>query len=304
MVSDPSKASEPPPAWLDLAEYPFASRWFGQPDGWMHYIDEGQGEPILFVHGNPSWSFEYRRLVRHFARTHRCIALDHIGFGLSDKPPFASYLPAYHTANLARFVEALDLRNLTLVVQDWGGPIALDYASRNAGRIKRIVAFNSWFFDVRGYTVLRRFSRIVGSAAGRALCMRFNFFPRVLLKASFADRTKLSASIHAHYLAPFGVPASRKGTWIFPRAIVGESEWLADLQERCGALAHIPVLLVWGMKDAAFAPLLATWRQAFPLSRSVCLEDVGHNVAEEAGERPFEPIAAFLGEAAASDAEG
>lgn len=199
-----SKADSAPPPWLDRDEYPFTSRYFRQPDGMMHYVDEGQGEALVFVHGNLSWSFEYRRLIKHFARTNRCVAPDHMGFGLSETPPAASYLPQYHAANFARFVDVLDLSDATLVVQDWGGPIALDYASRNPGRIKRIVAFNSWFFDVRDQTVLRRFSAIVGSAFGRTLCARFNLFPRVLMKASFGEPSQLSKHIHAHYL--FAVP--------------------------------------------------------------------------------------------------
>lgn len=284
-----------PPSWLDQSEFPFTSRLFNQPDGAMQYVDEGQGEPLLFVHGNPSWSFEYRRLIRHFMREYRCIAPDHIGFGLSDKPTAASYLPQYHAENFARFVDALNLTDITLVVQDWGGPIALDYATRNPHRIRQIIAFNSWFFDVRDQTVLRRFSRIVGSAVGRALCLRFNFFPRVLMRASFADPSRLTKAIHAHYLAPFPTATTRKGTWVFPRAIVGESEWLDGLWSRREALAHIPTLLVWGMKDAAFSPLLATWQETFPNHQTVTLDDVGHNVAEEAGARLVEPVAAFLG---------
>jgi haloalkane dehalogenase len=99
-----SKAGNEPPPWLDRDEYPFTSRYFRQPDGLMHYIDEGQGEALVFVHGNPSWSFEYRRLIKHFARTNRCIAPDHMGFGLSETPPAASYLPQYHAGNFARFI--------------------------------------------------------------------------------------------------------------------------------------------------------------------------------------------------------
>lgn len=292
-----SRADGSPPPWLDRTEYPFTSRYFRQPDGLMHYIDEGQGETLIFVHGNPSWSFEYRRLIRHFASTNRCIAPDHMGFGLSEAPPSASYLPQYHAENFAHLMDALDLSDATLVIQDWGGPIALDYASRNPRRIKRIIAFNSWFFDVRDQTVLRRFSAIIGSGIGRALCARFNLFPRVLMKASFGEPSRFSKRIHAHYLSPFPTASSRKGTWVFPRAITGESAWLDDIWKRRGTLTPMPVLLVWGMKDAAFAPLLPAWQSAFSNNKTVMLDDVGHNVAEEAGTRLIEPMANFLGAA-------
>jgi haloalkane dehalogenase len=128
------------------------------------------------------------------------------------------------------------------------------------------------------------------------LCRRFNFFPRVLMKASFGDPSRLSSSLHAQYLAPFPDPDSRKGTWVFPRAIIGESEWLGAIWARRAALAHIPALLIWGMKDAAFAPLLPRWREAFAHHRCVLLADVSHNVAEEAAERLFAPIESFLNE--------
>jgi len=289
-----SAAEKVSPPWLDASQYPFASRWFDQPDGSMHYIDEGQGEPVLFVHGNPSWSFEYRRLIRHFSASHRCLAVDHLGFGLSDKPSHADYTPQAHAARLASFIEAKGLTGITLVVQDWGGPIALDFALRHPERVKRIIAFNSWFFDVRSHVVLRRFSKLVGSALGRWLCERFNFFPRVLMKASFGDAKRFPRHIHAHYLHPFPTAASRAGSWVFPRAIVGESEWLDGLWKQREAIARLPVLLIWGLKDPAFARLLPIWQAAFPAHQTVRLDDVGHNVAEEAGERLIEPMARFL----------
>lgn len=285
------------PAWLDRQAYPFTSRWIELPDGRMHYVDEGTGEVLVFVHGNPSWSFEFRRLIASLSASYRCIAPDHLGFGLSDKPPHVSYLPQFHAANLARFIETLGLRQVTLVVHDWGGPIALDWAVAHPTRVHRLVAFNSWFFDVRNHTVLRNFSAIIGSAPGRWLCRWFNFFPRVLLKASFGDPSRLPRSLHAHYLKPFPEPDSRKGTWVFPRAIVGESGWLSRIWARRDAIAQIPTLLIWGMKDRAFGPLLPQWREAFLNHHCITLEDVSHNVAEEAGERLIAPIANFLREA-------
>lgn len=260
----------------------------------MHYVDEGAGPTLLFVHGNPSWSFEYRRLVRHFSVNYRCIAVDHMGFGLSEHPTGVSYLPQYHAANLRRFIETLDLRDVTLVVQDWGGPIALGAMIESPERVRAVIASNSWFFDVREYTILRRFSRIVGSPVGRWLCSSFNLFPRVLMRASFGDPSRLRLEAHRQYLAPFPTKSSRAGTWVFPRAIVGESAWLDSLWQRRKAFADKPALLAWGMKDAAFAPLLPRWQEAFPRHRSVAFGDVGHNVAEEAGERLVDPIATFL----------
>ncbi|MBX5157546.1 alpha/beta fold hydrolase [Rhizobium sp. NZLR8] len=282
------------PAWVDREAYPFTSKWFDLPDGRMHYIDEGEGDILLFAHGNPSWSFEYRHLIRHFSSTHRCIALDYLGFGLSDKPPHLSYLPQFHSANLGRFIEGLDLKNITLVFQDWGGPIALSYAVANPSRVSRIIASNSWFFDVREYPAVRRFSHIIGSAFGRMLCKHLNLFPRVLLKASFGDSSRLGPEVHAQYLAPFPTAAERKGTWVFPRAIVGESSWLAEIWARRHTLKDRPILLIWGMKDPGCTPLLPRWTEVFTDHRLITLDDVGHNVAEEAGRHLIGPIASFL----------
>src|SRR6186713_1760294 len=100
MVAEVTHSPVSMPEWVDRQAYPFTSRWLEMQWGRMHYLDEGTGEVLIFVHGNPSWSFEFRRLISYFSANYRCIALDHLGFGLSDKPPHASYLPQFHAANL------------------------------------------------------------------------------------------------------------------------------------------------------------------------------------------------------------
>lgn len=288
-------SAEKIPAWLDQSEYPFQSRWFNTPRGRMHYIDEGTGRVVLFVHGNPSWSFEYRRQFKSLSRAYRCIAIDHIGFGLSDKPRDVSYLPQFHAENLSRFIEALGLDDITLVLHDWGGPIAMSYAVDHSSGIRGIVAFNSWFWPVKDQKILRRFSAIVGSPLGRFLCRSFNLFPRVLMRASFGDKRRLSPRLHRQFLGPFPTSESRQGTWVFPRAIVGESDWLESLWAKRGNLADVPLLLLWGLKDEAFnATLLRRWMDAFSNHTVVTFDDVGHNVPEESGERSVPPMETFL----------
>src|SRR5918997_520724 len=111
------------PSWLDRTAYPFASRLLEVlPGANMHYVDEGSGDVMLFVHGTPTWSFEWRHVIRHFSRTHRCIAMDHLGFGLSDRPRDFDYTPEAHQRVLRTFVERLGLDRITLVVHDYGGP--------------------------------------------------------------------------------------------------------------------------------------------------------------------------------------
>ncbi|CAH1664758.1 alpha/beta fold hydrolase [Chelatococcus asaccharovorans] len=283
------------PAWLDRAEYPFTSRFFNTPSGRMHYLDEGRGETLIFVHGNPSWSFEYRELISHFRKTHRCVAPDHIGFGLSDKPYDKSYLPQFHVENLNLLLSSLDIDQATLIMHDWGGPIGMSWALDNPERVSRLVVCNSWFWSVRDHRPMRLFSKLAGGPLGRFLCRYFNFFPRVLMPASFGDKARLTPVARHHFLAPFPTPRSRKGTWVFPRAIVGQSDWLEAQWRRRAPLSDLPLLLLWGMKDAGLSEALLTkWEEAFPRHSTERCADVGHNVPEELGDRAIAPIERFL----------
>ena len=284
-----------PPAWLDREAWPFAPRTFVTPHGRLHYVDEGRGEPVLFVHGNPTWGFEHRRLIAHLSRTHRCIAVDHLGFGLSDKPADASYLPQLHAANLAALIEHLALDDITLVVHDWGGPIALACALERPHRIRRVVVCNSWFWSVEGVKTFERFSALMGGPIGRFLCRRFNFFVRRMMPLAVGDREALPPAVHAQFTSVHDTPDSRKGTWVFPGAIIGQSDWLEGLWERRRAIAHLPVLLLWGMRDTAFdAVQLARWEEAFADHETHRFEGVGHFVPEELGERAVPIVDAFV----------
>lgn len=149
--------------------YDPASRFFQAGEHRLHYIDEGEGEPIVMVHGNPTWSFLYRKFIKELSHTHRCIAPDHLGFGLSDKPSGWSYKPADHAANLAALLDKLDLIDITLIVQDWGGPTGLSYALKNPERVKRLVIMNTWFWPVEDERHYRLFSGMVGGPIGRFL---------------------------------------------------------------------------------------------------------------------------------------
>ncbi|WP_426479323.1 alpha/beta fold hydrolase [Chryseobacterium sp. CBSDS_008] len=281
--------------WLNREEYPFNSNFMETKSGKIHYIDEGEGEVLLFVHGNPNWSFGYRELIKHFSKTHRCIAIDHLGFGLSDKPYDVSYLPQFHAENLESVIRALGLRDITLVMHDWGGPIGMSYAENNPSNVKRLIVFNSWFWSVKEDKTLRSFSKFIGSALGRNLCKYFNFFPRVLMKMDVGDKKKYSKAVHRHYIEPFPHPETRKGTWVFPKSFLAEDRWLNLLWDNKDSLRELPVLLLWGLKDKAFPePFLSRWESTFPGSTTAKFEYSGHNSPEDIGKEAIEFVQNFL----------
>ena len=282
--------------WIDRNEYPFESRYFDQPAGRMHYVDEGAGDhAIVMVHGNPTWSFLYRHLIKGLAGKFRCIAPDHIGFGLSDKPPGWDYLPESHAENFERLLEGLGIGPATLVVQDWGGPIGLSYALDHPEKIESLVIMNSWCWPVRGDLHYELFSRFMGGFIGRFLIERFNFFARVLMKKAFGDPSRLTPEIHRQYLKVLGSPSERRGCAVMPARIIGSSEWLAELWSRREILKSIPALILWGEKDIAFRKKeLETWKKTFDRVEVRELENVGHFVQEELGPELCPLIEGFL----------
>lgn len=278
----PSVPSRPP--WLDPALYPFRSRWHGPPGQRMHYVDEGRGRPLLFVHGTPSWSFEWRHAIRALSGRHRCVAPDHLGFGLSDKPATADYRPEAHARRLDTLVEALDLRHAVLVVHDFGGPIGLPLALGSSGRVGAVVLLNTWMWPHADDPGVQRLSRFVASPLGRFLYTWLNASPRWLLPAVFADRSRLPRAVHRHYLRPFPSRHRRRAPWVLGCALAGSDPYYARLWARRDVLAALPTTLVWGTRDPAFGPgYLDRWRQMLPSAR-VHLLEVGHFPQEEAPE--------------------
>lgn len=281
------------PAWLDPSFYPFVPRQHRSEDGMMSYVDEGEGPPILFVHGTPSWSFEFRAVIAALAKTHRCVAPDHLGFGLSDKPEQAPLDPTDHARRLRRFVEALDLRDFTLVVHDFGGPIGLPLAL-DTDRVRRVVVLNSWMWPNGDDPAVVRVDRVIRSWLGRLLYRWLNFSPRVLLPASFADKKRLDRATHRHYLTPFATRHERAAPYALACALLGSDDFYRALWARRAELRQ-PLTLVWGMKDPTFGERhLARWRDTYPHATVVCVEDAGHFLAEE---RPEALVAALLASA-------
>ena len=285
------------PAWLDGRLYPFATRTFDTPDGRMSYVDEGEGPPVVLVHGTPTWSFLYRSLITTLRPRHRVIAVDHLGFGLSEKPPGAPYRPADHARRLGALIDSLGLTDITLVVHDFGGPIGMAAALERLDRIERLVVMNTFVWPLDDDPSIRRAGRVAGSWIGRLLYRYMNFSVKVLLPAGFHDRSILTPHLHGQYAAPFATPDERVATWAFARALLGESHWYRQLWLRRGELGAKPMLLAWGMKDPAFGPgYLARWREAFPQARVESFASSGHFVPEEAPRELSAAVEEFISE--------
>jgi haloalkane dehalogenase len=177
----------------------------------------------------------------------------------------------------------LGLKGITLVVQDWGGPIGLSYALDNPENVERIVIMNTWAWPVNRDPYYVGFSSFMGGPVGRFLIRRYNFFARVIVPKAFGDPAKLTKHIHRHYLEPLADPRDRRSSAVFPKQILGSTDWLRTLWERKDQLRSKPKLIVWGMKDIAFREQeLRRWEHAFPDARVVRLDSVGHFVQEEA----------------------
>jgi len=281
--------------WIDQREYPFESRHFVVLAGTLHYVDEGSGQSIVMVHGNSTWSFLYRRLIKQLRSNNRCIAIDHLGFGLSDKPKDWSYLPQHHAANLTAVIEGLGLKDITLIVQDWGGPIGLSYAVSHPDNIARIIIMNTWAWPVNRDPYYIAFSSFMGGLIGRMLIRRYNFFARTVMRQAFGDKRKLTKAVHDHYLLPLANADDRKGCLVFPKQIIGSTAWLAQIWDSIAALNGKPMLIVWGMKDIAFREKeLKRWETTFPNAQSIRLSSVGHYVQEEAPDELAAAVISFL----------
>jgi haloalkane dehalogenase len=277
-------------AWLDRSEYPFASHFVDVDGGRLHYIDEGEGAPILMVHGQPTWSFMYRHLVRGLSPGYRCIALDLIGFGLSDKPRDWGYRPGQHADNIAALVEHLGLSDVNLLVHDWGGPIGLGWAIAQRERVGRIIALDTWMWSMAEHRAGRWFSRILGSGLGQLATRRLNLFVDVFMKSALGDRWP---AVREAYRGPLAEPGDRQGCALFPRML--RDPWLEQIWERRAALSDIPARLIWGGADPAFqAPMRERLATVFDDCEVSVHAGVGHFVAEELGERLVPELEKFL----------
>ena len=280
--------------WINKEEYPFEHKYFDSPHGKMHYIDEGEGESIVFVHGTPTWSFLYRNYVKFLSGKYRCLAIDHLGFGLSDKPKDFIGTPEAHAKNFSRWVDALKLEKFTLVVHDFGGPIALSYAIDHPEKISSIVMFNTWLWETKNNKDALRINKILHSTIGNYLYLNTNFSPKYLLKKAFIDQKKLNPKIHRQYKNPFKNRYDRYGLLKLGKSLIGSSDWFEEQWKRISNIQNIPVLQLWGNQDQ-FIKIEELKRWKASLKNAKIIEfNCGHFVQEEAFEHSIKPLSEFL----------
>ena len=281
-----------PPFKPDRTLFPFESNWFDSSVGRVHYIDEGEGAPILFLHGNPTWSFLYRGIVIRLKKHFRCIALDYPGFGLSEHPLDYDYKAAEHAGVVRELVQSLDLRDLTIMGQDWGGPIGMRLALDEFERLRALVMGNTWYWPAEAWQ-MNGFGYVMSSQPMQYLILEKNLFVEKMIP--FGTKHVLAAEVTDHYRQPFPTSTSRLGVAEFPKEILNAASWLGDLSDRVPqVLSNVPLLLTWGIHDLAFGPkFMDRFREDFRLV-TVRRLDAKHFIQEDAPAEISRAIEEFL----------
>jgi pimeloyl-ACP methyl ester carboxylesterase len=292
--------------WDELSEnvrkhYPWPGRDLMLASGHrLHYLDEGKGEVLLMVHGNPTWSFYYRTLVAGLSDSYRCVVPDHIGSGLSDKPQHWSYRLDDHVANLVELIDKLDLKDITLVVHDWGGAIGFGAAVARPERVARLVVFNTSVF-MEELPLSIRLARWRG--VGELVVRGFNGFLRAGLIRAIGDRSRMRDGVAEGYAAPYDSYRDRIAHLRFIRDVPVEDghptrasieRLTAEVPEH---FRDTPTLMLWGDQDFVFTPrFLEKWRELMPKAEVERYPDAAHWVVEDAHERIVPRMRRFLQE--------
>jgi len=283
--------------------FPFEARYVtGARDVRLHYVDEGPSDapPLLFIHGNPTWSYLWRRPIAALsAEGIRCVAFDHMGFGRSDKPPhLAAYALQAHIDNTIALIDQLDLRDLTLVAHDWGGPIGIGALLERPERLRGLVLVNTWAWELPSFLppFLREFRT---EGLGEILALGGNLFVESI-PGGMARRDTDSVMMEA-YRAPFPSYWSRVGVLAFQREIPlterdRSARVMGRIHEGLERIADRPVTLVWGMRDRVFQPFfLEQWLELFPSAHVVRLDAAAPFVPEDRPDALIDALRAASG---------
>jgi pimeloyl-ACP methyl ester carboxylesterase len=277
--------------------FPFEARYIEAGDVRLHYVDEGprDGEPLLFVHGNPTWSYLWRKPIAALSQNgRRCVAFDHMGFGRSEKPAqLGRYTLQAHVDNARTLIDQLDLRDVTLVAHDWGGPIGLGAMLERPERLRAAVLMNTWAWELPSFvpSFIREFRT---EGLGEILVLGGNLFVESI-PGGMARRDVDPVMMDA-YRAPFPDYWSRLAMLAAQRDIPfterdRSAALMGSIHERLQDL-DTPVTLVWGMRDRVFQPVfMEQWRELFPDARVVELQDAAHFVPEDRPDAVIDALA-------------
>jgi len=266
----------------------------------LHYLDEGRGPVLLLLHGNPSWSFYWREVVRALRDRYRVVVPDHVGCGLSSKPHPSEYPYSLErrVADINELIERLDLREITLVAHDWGGAIGMGAAASAPERFARFVLMNTAAFRSSRCPLRIRLCRL--PLLGRLGVQGLNLFARAALRMAVADPKHLSPAVRAGLLAPYDNWRHRTAIYQFVRDIPlrpGHRSYkvLQEIEDSLARFRDHPVCLIWGMRDWCFTPaFLDRFIEFFPAAEVHRLADAGHYVVEEAPGEVTRYIRRFL----------
>lgn len=279
--SNPAEYPAMPKFAVDHALFPFSPHYLELQNGArIHYVDEGKGPVLLFLHGNPTWSFLYRHLIALLKSDFRVIAPDYPGFGLSTAPREYAFSADEQAAAMSEFVARLDLHGVTLMVQDWGGPIGFAVAERQPERFNGFVIGNTWAWPLER-TGHKLFSSLMGGWPGQFAAWCCNGIVRFFLSRGM--ERELSDAELAMYLAPFEARASRTPTHVFPAQLWDADRFLQQVYAELPSITDRPALITWGVQDFAFqAPERSRFEALFPTHQTLLLNDASHFIQEDA----------------------
>ena len=280
-------------------EYPFESRFLETESGYkLHYVDEGEGRPFLFVHGNPTWSFFFRKLIAHFSPSMRTVACDHIGCGLSEKPQDFDYRLHQHIEHLEQLILELDLKDIRLLVHDWGGAIGLGVAGRHPERFSELIISNTAAFHSQRMPWLLKIAK--SPHIGQFLIRRFNAFAGLTPTLGAAQPSRITPLARQGFLLPYDSWEDRIATYRFVADIPLDEKHpsfgtLTEVEENLQKLVDLPTLLLWGEKDWVFTTHFMTrFQELLPGSEARSYSDCGHLLIEEKPGRVTAAIEAFF----------
>jgi len=282
-------------------EYPFASKWFEINGNRMHYLDEGgRNSPVvLMVHGNPTWSFYYRNLVKALRDDYRIVVPDHIGCGLSDKPQDYPYRIEDHIKNLSALMEFLEIKEYYMVVHDWGGPIGFGYAIQSPQMVKGLVVMNTAVFYLDQVPMRIKICRypFIGGLMVRGL----NLFSIFAYYWAIKRKEKRTREVYAAYTEPYDSWKNRIAIHRFVQEIPLEKDHhtlglFRELDIKINQFKDSPILIAWGDLDFVFTTneFCAEFEKRFPGAESHHFPDAGHYVLEDAGEEIIPIVRDFI----------